>query len=158
MLYQAGWLSFWLSRGISLFLFNYAGYGQSTGKPSPSRIAHDGESVIRYLKSKGITQIGVYGRSIGGVAACHLARHHPDVVQLLITDRTMSTLENAARYMYGAWAASGIKLTAMMADNVDNFWEVRAYKLLIVDPNDTMIVDLAALRTAVAMQDRKSVV
>jgi len=134
-----------------LFFFNYAGYGRSTGKPSPSRIAHDGESVIRYLKSKGITQIGVYGRSIGGVAGCHLARHHPDVVQLLIADRTMSTLENAARYMYGAWAASGLKLTAMLADNVDNFLEVRAYKLLIADPKDTMILDLAALRTAVAM-------
>jgi hypothetical protein len=64
----------------------------------------------------------------------------------------MSTLENAARYMYGAWAARGIKLTAMMADNVDNFWEVRAYKLLIVDPADTMILDLAALRTAVALR------
>jgi pimeloyl-ACP methyl ester carboxylesterase len=151
MVYQPGWLNFWLSRGISLFFFNYAGYGRSTGKPSPSRIAHDGESVIRYLKSKGITQIGVYGRSIGGVTGCHLARHHPDVVQLLIADRTMSTLENAARYLYGAWASSGIKLTAMMADNVDNFLQVRAYKLLIVDPNDTMIVDLAALRTAVAM-------
>jgi len=149
--YQAGWLSFWLSHGISLFLFNYAGYGCSTGKPSPSRIAQDGKSVIGYLKSRGITQIGVYGRSIGGVAGCHLARHHPDV-QLLIADRTMSTLENAARYMYGAWAASGLKLTAMMADNVDTFWEARAYKLLIVDPKDTMILDLAALRTAVAMR------
>jgi len=152
MVYQVGWLNFWLNRGISLFFFNYAGYGQSHGKPSPKRIEADGEAVIRFLKAKGVTQIGVYGRSIGGVAACSLARNHPDLVQLLIADRTMSTLESTAKYMYGSWASKALKVTNMRADNVDHFWEVRAYKLLVVDPKDTMILDLAALRTAVAMR------
>mmetsp|Transcript_84209 Transcript_84209/g.195797 ORF Transcript_84209/g.195797 Transcript_84209/m.195797 type:complete len:900 (-) Transcript_84209:76-2775(-) len=152
MVYQPAWLNFWLSRGISLFFFNYTGYGRSTGKPSPSRIAEDAESVIRFLQNRGATQIGIYGRSIGGVAACHLARHHPELVKLLIADRTMSTLEGAAKYMYGSWAAKSLRVTFMMADNVEHFWEVRAHKLLVVDPKDTMILDLAALRTAVALR------
>jgi len=152
MVYQSNWLNFWLGRGVSLFLFNYSGYGRSSGTPSPPCIAEDGESIIRFLKSKGVTQIAVYGRSIGGVAACHLARQHPDVVCLLVADRTMSTLESAARCMYGTWAAKGLKLTNMVHENTDNFWESRCYKLLVCDPKDTMILDLAALRTAVALR------
>lgn len=152
MVYQAGWLNFWLSRGVSIFLFNYSGYGRSSGTPSPPCISEDGESVVRFLKGKGITQIAVYGRSIGGVAACHLARQHPDVVCMLVADRTMSTLESAARCMYGAWAAKGLKLTNMVHENTDNFWESRCYKLLVCDPKDAMILDLAALRTAIALR------
>lgn len=152
MVYQANWLNFWLSHGCNLFFFNYSGYGSSTGLPSPAGIAEDGDAIVAFLKGKGITQIGVYGRSIGGVTACHLARKHPDVVQLLIADRTMSQLQTAAKYLYGAWAAKGLQLTRMIHNNVDNFWEVRCYKLLVVDPKDTMILDLAALRTAVALR------
>jgi len=152
MVYQANWLNFWLSHGVNLFLFNYAGYGSSTGLPTPSRIAQDGDAVVAFLKSKGITQIGVYGRSIGGVTACQLARKHPEDIKLLIADRTMSQLQTAAKYLYGAWAAAGLQLTRMVHDNVDNFWEVRCYKLLIVDPKDTMILDLASLRTAIALR------
>ncbi|CAE8588008.1 unnamed protein product, partial [Polarella glacialis] len=64
----------------------------------------------------------------------------------------MSTLEGAARYMYGSWAAKGLRATSMVATNIDNFWEVRCHKLLICDPKDTMILDLAALRTALALR------
>eukprot|EP00931_Biecheleriopsis_adriatica_P086232 TRINITY_DN60943_c0_g1_i1.p1 TRINITY_DN60943_c0_g1~~TRINITY_DN60943_c0_g1_i1.p1 ORF type:complete len:907 (+),score=189.03 TRINITY_DN60943_c0_g1_i1:41-2722(+) len=152
MLYQASILNFWLSRGCNLFLFNYAGYGRSSGKPSPARVTEDSEAVVNFLRSRGVKKMGVYGRSIGGVSACHLARRFPEVVQLLITDRTMSTLGDAARYMYGSWAAKGLRATSMVADNVDNFWEVRCHKLLICDPKDTMILDLAALRTGVALR------
>lgn len=152
MVYQTGWLNFWLSRGVSIFLFNYSGYGRSEGTPSPPCISDDGESIIRFLKGKGITQIAVYGRSIGGIAACHLARQHPDMVCMLVADRTMSTLESAARCMYGAWAAKGLKLTNMVHENTDNFWESRCYKLLVCDPKDAMILDLAALRTAIALR------
>lgn len=152
MVYQASWLNFWLRHGINLFLFNYSGYGSSTGLPTPARIAQDGDAIVAFLKSKGIKEIGVYGRSIGGVTACHLAQRHPGVIKLLIADRTMSQLQTAAKYLYGAWAAAGLQLTRMIHDNVDRYWEVRCYKLLIVDPKDTMILDLASLRTAVALR------
>ncbi|CAE8629949.1 unnamed protein product, partial [Polarella glacialis] len=147
MVYQGGILNFWLSRGCNILFFNYAGYGRSSGKPSPARVAEDGEAVVKFLQSRGVKQIGIYGRSIGGIAACHLARRFPEVVKIVIADRTMSTLEGAARYMYGSWAAKGLRATSMVATNTDNFWEVRCHKLLICDPKDTMILDLAALRT-----------
>jgi len=151
MVYQAGILKFWANQGCNLFLFNYAGYGRSSGQPSPSRVAEDGEAVVNFLKSRGVAKLGIYGRSIGGIAACHLARRFPEV-QILITDRTMSTLEGAAQCMYGGWAAKGLRVTSMVADNTENFVEVRCHKLLICDPRDTMILELASLRTAVALQ------
>lgn len=107
--------------------------------------------MVRFLRSRGVTNLGIYGRSIGGVAACYVARRFPEV-KILITDRTMSTLEGAARYMYGGWAAKGLRATSMVADNTDFFLEVRCHKVLICDPRDQMILDPAALRTEVALK------
>eukprot|EP00434_Breviolum_minutum_P043331 symbB.v1.2.038620.t1/scaffold6086.1/size21030/1 len=78
MVYQSGILKFWLNRGCNLFLFNYAGYGRSSGKPTPNRVSQDGEAVVRFLRSRGVTNLGIYGRSIGGVAACYVARRFPE--------------------------------------------------------------------------------
>jgi hypothetical protein len=37
-------------------------------------------------------KMGVYGRSIGGIAACHLAGKYADFVKVLIVDRSLSEL------------------------------------------------------------------
>lgn len=104
------------------------------------------------MTGQGAEWVGVYGRSIGGVTACHLARHHPEVVRLLIADRAMSTLESAAKHLYGDWAAKGLRLTSMTADNVENYWSASCHKVMICDPKDCMIRDAAALRTSVALR------
>lgn len=38
-------------------------------------------------------KIGVYGRSIGGIAACHLSRKFPEIISVFIGDRTMGNFE-----------------------------------------------------------------
>jgi len=38
--------------------------------------------------------IGIYGRSIGGITACHLAARYSDLVRVLICDRTLSELQS----------------------------------------------------------------
>eukprot|EP00927_Polykrikos_kofoidii_P030830 TRINITY_DN26534_c0_g2_i1.p1 TRINITY_DN26534_c0_g2~~TRINITY_DN26534_c0_g2_i1.p1 ORF type:complete len:953 (-),score=164.27 TRINITY_DN26534_c0_g2_i1:58-2916(-) len=152
MVFQPGWIEFYLSQGCNLFLFNYSGYGRSSGSPSPSRLAGDADAVVHYLKSRGVTNMGVHGRSIGGIPACHMARAHPDVIRLLVADRTMSTLADTARYSYGEWAAKGLGVSFTRADNVTNFVEARCHKVMVCDPKDHMIPDLAALRTGVALR------
>jgi hypothetical protein len=42
------------------------------------------------LKLEG--KIGVFGRSIGGITACHLAGKYSDLVELLLIDRSMDEL------------------------------------------------------------------
>eukprot|EP00929_Paragymnodinium_shiwhaense_P033873 TRINITY_DN18520_c0_g1_i5.p1 TRINITY_DN18520_c0_g1~~TRINITY_DN18520_c0_g1_i5.p1 ORF type:complete len:887 (-),score=208.89 TRINITY_DN18520_c0_g1_i5:44-2704(-) len=150
MLHSPKLLDFYQQRGINVFLFNYSGYGRSSGRPTPAAIAADADAVLQYLRSKGVTKIGVHGRSIGGIPACHLARRHPDIVQFLVADRTMGGLASTAKHSYGHWAATGLKLSGMHADNVTNFAEARCHKVMLCDPIDHMIPDLSSLRTCVA--------
>jgi len=152
MAYESHWLDFYLSQGCSVFLFNYSGFGRSEGTPTPSALAGDGDAVIDFLRRRGFQNIGVHGRSIGGIAACSLAQGHPDVVKLLVADRTFSTLAKAAKYTFGNWAATGLSLAGTWADNSKNYLQARCYKVMICDPKDATIPDLAALRTSVALK------
>lgn len=78
--------------------WNYRGYGESkkgwfdTLNPTTSK--RDAERVLAFivnkLQIKG--KIGVYGRSIGGIAACHLAAKYNDLVEVLVVDRTLDEL------------------------------------------------------------------
>lgn len=59
---------------IDILLWNYRGYGFSTGKPSYQNIRSDVEIVQEFAKNQNRwNKIGVHGLSIGGVGACHLA-------------------------------------------------------------------------------------
>jgi hypothetical protein len=47
-------------------------------------------------------KIGVYGRSIGGIAASHLVAKFPNYITAFIGDRTMGNLDNLiVRRYYG---------------------------------------------------------
>lgn len=47
---------------------------------------------LNRLQLKG--KIGVFGRSIGGITACHLASKFKDSVELLVIDRSLDELIN----------------------------------------------------------------
>mmetsp|Transcript_97163 Transcript_97163/g.279176 ORF Transcript_97163/g.279176 Transcript_97163/m.279176 type:complete len:907 (+) Transcript_97163:194-2914(+) len=152
MAYESHWLDFYLGQGCNVFLFNYSGFGRSEGSPTPLALAADGNAVVDFLRRRGFENIGVHGRSIGGIAACSLAAANPDVVKLLVADRTFSTLAKAAQYTFGNWATHGLSLSATWADNAQGYLQARCYKVMICDPRDATIPDLAALRTAVAIE------
>ena len=67
--------------GLSVFIIDYRGYGQSGGKPSERGLYRDGEAAWRYLtEDRGIDadNIIVFGRSLGGsVASWIAAREKP---------------------------------------------------------------------------------
>jgi len=151
MVFESQWLDFYLSQGCSIFLFNYSGFGRSGGQPSPATLASDGDAVIKFLVQRGAKQIGVHGRSIGGIAACHLAARHPDVIRYLVADRTFSTLSRVAKCTFGKWAAAALALSATWADNARGFAQATCYKVLVCDPKDGLIPDQSALRTATAL-------
>lgn len=152
MAYESHWLDFYLAQGCSVMLFNYSGFGRSQGRPTPKALAADGCAVVDFLRRRGFTEVGVHGRSIGGIAACRVANEFPDVVKILIADRTFSTLGEAARFTFGAWAVHGLSISATWANNTDNYVQSRCYKVMLCDAKDVTIPDLAALRTAVALR------
>lgn len=62
--------------GFSVFIYDYQGYGKSEGEPSESGVYSDAEAVAAYVRlTKGIPDslITVYGFSLGGAPATHLA-------------------------------------------------------------------------------------
>ena len=97
---NAYWLNFFLKRDCNVVCWNYRGYGESSlcccDFLDPSEAKRDAEHVlarsIEKLRLKG--KIGAYGRSIGGIAACHLAGQYPDLIEALIVDRSLSELRS----------------------------------------------------------------
>lgn len=92
---NAFWLNFFLKKGINVMCWNYRNYGHSKGTPSPYNIKTDAEAVFNFmlkdLKLRG--PLGVYGRSMGGTSATHLANKYKNLVSLLIADRTFGNLK-----------------------------------------------------------------
>jgi pimeloyl-ACP methyl ester carboxylesterase len=90
------WLSFYLKKGINVVAWNYRGYGNTKGSCTPYNVKSDGESVLYFVTNElGIKgKIGVYGRSLGGICATHLAVTYPDKIELLIADRTFGNFRD----------------------------------------------------------------
>lgn len=59
-------------QGYRVVLWNYRGYGQSSGSPSLRTAAHDAYAVYRFYRQKQHEISVVHGYSIGGVAAVGL--------------------------------------------------------------------------------------
>ena len=78
--------------------------------------------MLRYLKQEmGLKgKFGVYGRSMGGVATCHLS----SLVDMVIADRTFSSLEKVIdKKFFGVAAESVYKVAAVgwWSCNVEGF-------------------------------------
>ena len=78
---------------VNLFLFDYRGYGNSTGIPSPDSICQDGLIAYTYLNSFCSSEnIYVWGESLGGASAVHIASKKP--CKRLICMSTFSSLDD----------------------------------------------------------------
>ena len=82
---------------LSVFIFDYRGYGESTGKPSEAGTYSDAEAAWRYLtEERGIAgdRIVIFGRSLGGAVACDLATRHAP--RALILESTFTSIRDMA--------------------------------------------------------------
>jgi uncharacterized protein len=65
---------------VSVFIFDYRGYGRSGGRISEEGFYRDSEAAYgvarEYADEKGLKLI-IFGRSLGGIAAVHLAAKYP---------------------------------------------------------------------------------
>ena len=61
--------------GLSVFIFDYRGYGKSQGEPSESGLYGDASAALAWLGKRGIRQeqIIYFGRSLGAAVAVQLA-------------------------------------------------------------------------------------
>jgi fermentation-respiration switch protein FrsA (DUF1100 family) len=89
-----------LQLGLSVFIIDYRGYGQSEGRTTEKGIYRDAEAAWRYLTEINNTpreRIIVFGRSMGASAAAYLAaRDRP--LALIIESSFTSVPDIAAEY------------------------------------------------------------
>ncbi|MCU1244343.1 MAG: putative Peptidase [Acidobacteria bacterium] len=89
-----------MDAGFNVLLFDYRGFGRSTGHPSLSGVVSDGITAARFhdrIRPKGLPSI-LYGFSLGGAVAAQVIRHHR--FDGLILQSTFTTLPELARAVW----------------------------------------------------------
>lgn len=87
-----------LHQRFSVLAYDYQGYGNSEGEPSIDNICEDGLAAYDYLNTtRAIApeKIVVYGESLGGGVASHIATHRK--VGAIILQSTFSSLPHIAK-------------------------------------------------------------
>ncbi len=100
--------SFWLPNiallhgfGVSVFIFDYRGYGESQGKPSERGLYLDAEAAWTWLvdtQHVPPSRVVVWGESLGGGVATWLALHHPP--EGLVLESTFTRLADVGAFHY----------------------------------------------------------
>ncbi len=85
--------------GLSVFSFDYRGYGKSEGAfPTEAAVYVDAQRAWNYLtQARKIPppQILIYGHSLGGAIAIELASHHPEAAGLIVQSSFTSGVDMA---------------------------------------------------------------
>lgn len=131
-------LRIWHGLGFNAFIFDYRGYGQSTGRPSEPGTYRDARAAWRYLtETRGLRadRIVLFGRSLGGAVAAYLA------VQVrpagLIVESTFTSVPDIAADVYpwlpGRW------LSRFQYPARELITQVRRPVLVVHSPDDEII-------------------
>ena len=87
--------------GLSVFIIDYRGYGESEGRPSEDGLYLDADAAWRYLaQDRAIpeTDIIVFGRSLGGSLAAWLAAEHSP--RALVVDSSFTSVPDIGADAY----------------------------------------------------------
>ena len=90
-----------LSLGLSVFIIEYRGYGQSGGKTTEKGIYRDADAAWRYLtEERGVAaaDIIIFGRSMGASAAAKLAAKQQPLA--LIVESSFTSVPDIAQEIY----------------------------------------------------------
>ena len=124
------------SLGLSVFLFDYRGYGNSGGSPTEAGILKDTEAAYRVLMERGVDpdKVVIYGESLGGAPAVYLAEKVKK--GFLVTEGAFSSVCDMARVTFPllpSW------LLASRFDSAASIRRVRIPKLIIHSRGDEVV-------------------
>ena len=117
-------IDFYLNNGFSFLCWNYKGYGFTKGRANFSNCKTDALEIYDTIVNNpkyNFSKICVMGHSIGGIAACYIARNRH--VDLLISDRNFCDMTRLVNNLYcGQCLSTLIKyLFIGKTDNINNF-------------------------------------
>lgn len=118
---------------INLVVFDYRGYGRSTGFPTLEKFYHDGQVIYDYLVNQVPSdKIIIWGESLGGAVALKLAQNNPCSHLILLC--TFSTLDDIIflRHPNNILTLSMKYLLPLIVDNIHNVDVLRTIKCPVV--------------------------
>lgn len=124
--------------GLSVFLFDYRGYGRSQGKPSEEGLYRDALGAYDYLTRTRMIRperIVIFGRSLGAAVAADVASRKPAAG--LILESPFPSIEAVAKYYYG-----GLPVHWLLGSDfrlIDRLAELSLPKLIIHGDRDDII-------------------
>ena len=80
-------------RGVSVFVFDWRGYGRSEGKTRENGLLRDAIAAHDYVRSLGAKQVVMYGESVGGPYAAWVAKERKGVAGVIIENSFPSLRE-----------------------------------------------------------------
>ncbi len=87
--------------GLNVFIFDYRGYGKSSGRPDEQGTTLDAEAAWQWLEQEkrlDPAQLIIFGRSLGGAIAAELARTQPAGALILESSFTSYAAIGRAHY------------------------------------------------------------
>jgi fermentation-respiration switch protein FrsA (DUF1100 family) len=87
--------------GLTTLIFDYRGYGRSTGRPSEAGTYRDAEAAWQYLTQQRRVPAGeiiLFGRSLGAAVVAELATHHRPAA--LIVESAFTSVPEMAAHLY----------------------------------------------------------
>jgi len=125
--------------GLSTFIFDYRGFGESTGKPSEKGFILDTEAAWNFLVEKKSVPPGkiiLFGSSMGGAMASRLARLHCPAV--LILESSFTSLNDVVKDSAPAWLPSEYFISGMYRTR-EYLKDVKCPVLIIHSKDDKLI-------------------
>jgi fermentation-respiration switch protein FrsA (DUF1100 family) len=93
-----------LEYGFQVFIFDYSGFGLSTGRATRENILKDANSALDYLKSREDVKgkkLVIYGQSLGGHLSAVVAAQRQDDIDALVVEGAFSSHRDIAARMAG---------------------------------------------------------
>lgn len=93
----------WLpAQGYNYLIFDYPGYGDSSGTPTPRNTVAAGRAAVKWIKQEKDTRpLIIYGHSLGGIIALRTVQELKDTqsFQALIIDGSFASYRGMGRYV-----------------------------------------------------------
>ncbi len=124
--------------GLAVLIFDYRGYGLSTGRPSERGTYQDAEAVWAYLvEERGYApqEIVLFGRSLGAAVAAHLAQDVRPAA--LIVEAAFASLPEVAAHHF--WYLPVRRLTRFRYSTLEYIRCVDAPTLVIHSSEDDVV-------------------
>jgi len=129
-------IKFFHCLGCRVFIFDYRGYGKSSGSPSQAGLYLDAQAAYDYLLARGIkaNEIIGFGESLGGAFMIDVASKNK--IRALVVESTFSSGKDMAKAIYPFlpyW------LFSLRLDSASKIKSITIPKLIIHSLNDEIV-------------------